>query len=78
MRKREERLIITFSTTAEAMAMEQYCRRNHIPGRLIPVPAHISAGCGLAWAAPLELQDKFLELLRDDGAGLRAAGVYRG
>lgn len=47
-----ERCIVTFPTTAAAMAMETVCRENGVPGRLIPVPRVITAGCGLCWAAP--------------------------
>ncbi|MEG0368785.1 MAG: DUF3343 domain-containing protein, partial [Hungatella sp.] len=54
MRIKEERLVITFHTTTEAMAAEQAFRLAGIPGRLIPVPRQISAGCGLAWSAPAE------------------------
>lgn len=50
MRKKEERLIITFRTTAEAIAMEKACKERAVPGRLIPVPKEISAGCGLCWS----------------------------
>lgn len=54
MRKKELRLVITFHTTAEAMAAERFCKEQGIPGRLIPVPRQLSAGCGLAWSAPVE------------------------
>lgn len=49
MRNKRKYKLITFRTTAEAMAMEKFCGTNNIPGRLIPVPREISAGCGLAW-----------------------------
>ena len=49
MRKKELKLVITFHTTADAMAMEKLCRQKSIPGRLIPVPRILSAGCGLSW-----------------------------
>lgn len=52
MRKKELRFIVTFHTTTSAMAMEKYCLANGIPGRLIPVPREISAGCGMCWSAP--------------------------
>lgn len=29
--------------------MEHKCEQQQIPGRLIPVPTQITAGCGLAW-----------------------------
>lgn len=57
MRKKELKLVITFHTTAEAMAMEKACKECNAPGRLIPVPRAISAGCGLAWCAELEDRD---------------------
>lgn len=53
MRVKEERIVITFHTTTEAMAAETTFRMQELPGRLIPVPRQISAGCGLAWSAPI-------------------------
>lgn len=49
MRERKQYMVLTFRTTAEAMAMEKKCGQQGIPGRLIPVPREITAGCGLAW-----------------------------
>jgi hypothetical protein len=49
MRRKRKYTVITFPTTADAMAMENFCRKRDIPGRHIPVPGEISAGCGLAW-----------------------------
>ena len=54
MRKREKRFVISFHTTADAMAAEKGCKEHGIEGRLIPVPRQISAGCGIAWSSPLE------------------------
>lgn len=45
------KLIVTFHTTTDAMAMEKMCKEQNIPGRLIPVPRALSAGCGLSWCA---------------------------
>ena len=44
-------LVVTFDATAAAMAAEKYCLERGVPGRLIPVPREITAGCGLAWKA---------------------------
>lgn len=52
MREKKLYTIITFNTTTEAMAMEKRCSLAGIPGRLIPVPREITAGCGLAWRMP--------------------------
>ncbi|MBR5588897.1 MAG: DUF3343 domain-containing protein [Phascolarctobacterium sp.] len=49
--------IITFATTTAAMAMENFCLENNLPGRLIPVPQEISSGCGVAWRVLVEDYD---------------------
>lgn len=53
---REKKLyqILTFSTTTAAIFMEKQCKEAGIPGRLIPVPRQITAGCGLAWRMTVE------------------------
>ena len=57
MREKQLRLIVTFHTTTSAMAMEKVCAERNVPGRLIPVPRDIKAGCGMAWSAPVEARD---------------------
>ena len=58
MRQKEWKLIITFHTTADAIAFEKACKEYGKPGRMIPVPRELSAGCGLAWCvAPSERAD---------------------
>ena len=47
MREKSMKLLVTFHTTAGAMAMEKYCKAQEAPGRLIPVPRSITAACGL-------------------------------
>lgn len=54
MRIKHEYVVITFNNTTEAMAMEKYCSEQLLPGRMIPVPQEISAGCGLAWRVKKE------------------------
>ena len=34
MRKKELKLVVTFHTTADAMAMEKACKENNTPGRI--------------------------------------------
>lgn len=67
MRKKELKLVVTFHTTADAMAMEKICMQENVPGRLIPVPRAISAGCGLAWCAPLTEQEHLTEVMQRHG-----------
>ena len=67
MRKKELKLVVTFHTTADAMAMEKACKEHNVPGRIIPVPRAISAGCGLAWCAELTDRDTLLTVLEKVG-----------
>lgn len=54
MREKKRYMIISFKTTRDAMEFEKKCMDHAIPGRLIPVPREITAGCGLAWRIPSE------------------------
>lgn len=63
MRTKSEACVVTFRTTAGAMAMEAACKREGLPGRLIPVPRSITAGCGLCWAAPPDAREETEELV---------------
>ena len=67
MREKRPALVITFPTTAAAMGCETLCIERGLPGRTIPVPGEVAAGCGLAWKA-LPADE---ELLRSE---LTAAG----
>ena len=67
MRSRERRLIVAFFSTHDAMAFEDYCVEQGAPGRLIPLPREISAGCGLAWSAPPGDGARVRELLDEAG-----------
>lgn len=63
LRNAEKRLVITFHTTAGAMAMEKLCKKNSISGRLIPVPREITSDCGIAWSMSPEDKDRLEALL---------------
>ena len=67
MREKILKLVITFHTTTDAMAMEKACKSHDIPGRLIPIPQEISAGCGLAWCTQLEQRDSLLAFMKKRG-----------
>ncbi len=67
MLKKKPTLIITFATTTQAMAMEKFCAQQGLPGRLIPVPREITAGCGLSWKAQPEDKDRLITALKDAG-----------
>lgn len=63
MRERQKKLVVTFRTTAGAMAMEKACGAQGVPGRLIPVPRTVTAGCGMCWAAPPDSREAVEELV---------------
>ena len=47
------------------MAAESVCREHGIPGRLVPVPREITAGCGLAWMSEPEQKETILAFFRE-------------
>ena len=63
MRERQERFVVTFATATGAMAMERACRAAGLPGRLIPVPRSITAGCGMCWSAPPSAREELEALV---------------
>ena len=65
MREKAFRAVITFDTTAAAIAMEKLCLSLDLPGRLIPVPREITAGCGLSWKALPEEKEHLLAALTE-------------
>lgn len=67
MREKKDQLVITFSTTTQAMKMEKFCLTSGIAGRLIPVPQEISAGCGLAWKAEPDMEETMKLTLQTAG-----------
>lgn len=74
MRAKELKLVVTFHTTADAMAMEKACKESGVDGRLIPVPRSISAGCGLSWCAGLDARNILTEVM--NRVGIEEDDVY--
>ena len=62
MREKKLWLVITFHTTAAAIAMEKLCRAQGLPGRLIPVPRELTADCGMAWRCEPSLRPQVVPL----------------
>ena len=69
MREKKDTLVVTFHTTTQAMAVEKYCQQNGLPGRIIPVPREITAGCGLSWKADPADREKLEAALGEAGLG---------
>lgn len=45
-------IVVSFSSTFDAMEAERLCQEAGVPGRIIPLPVQITAECGLAWSMP--------------------------
>lgn len=58
IRREGKRLVLTFHTTADAIAMERLCKQQNIPGRLIPVPRELTSDCGMAWSMSPEAAER--------------------
>lgn len=74
MRHKTPALVISFANVTEALAVERYCQAAGLPGRIIPIPREITAGCGLAWKAAPEDRDALSAALEREN--LTFAGVY--
>lgn len=59
----EHYIIITFDTTASAMAMDKLCTTNNMPGKISNLPGSLRAGCGICYKAPAWAEDQLMELL---------------
>jgi hypothetical protein len=65
LKSQERRLVITFHTTAGAIALEKLCKSKGIPGRLVPVPRSITSDCGIAWSMALEYRAAMEKAIAD-------------
>ncbi len=74
MKEKKPCAIVTFHTTAEAMAAERACREKEIEGKLIPAPRVLSSDCGIAWKSPAERRKELEEML--DAERIEHAGIY--
>ena len=74
MRVKHPKTVVTFSSTSDAMAMEAAARMHGLPGRIIPVPSEIDAGCGLAWSADAGERDILMAGIEQ--YGLSYEGVF--
>ncbi len=74
-REKRPTLVVTFPTTAAAMEAERRCQERNLPGRIIPVPREITAGCGLAWKAPPEAEARIRDVFQGEGLSWTAMEV---
>jgi len=74
MREKRLYVIVTFHTTAEAMATEKTCMKRGVEGRLITVPRALTADCGIAWQGLPETRAVLESTLND--AGIEYEGIH--
>ena len=67
MRQSREFLVITFSETTDAMAAEKVFAEKGIPGRIIPIPRQLSAGCGLSFKTEMGWKTGAEAVLKEAG-----------
>lgn len=73
-RKKENRIILTFESTTQALKTEARCKRYCISGKLIPVPRQLSAGCGMAWSSPVHDRENLMNMLSMEQ--IEVDGIY--
>lgn len=71
---KDPQVVVTFATVSDAMAVEDSARSRALPGRLAPIPAKISAGCGMAWCAQASKRAPLEGALRE--RGLSFEGIH--
>ena len=72
MRHRVPKLVISFESSTAAMAMESAARPGL--GRIIPLPAKINAGCGLAFCADPCDEEEIVKII--EGKGIAYSGIH--
>lgn len=75
MRQKKKQLVIAFATTSQALAAESLFARMQLPGRMIPLPPQIDAGCGLAWKSEPDEETALLAALERAGLSHTACRV---
>ncbi|MBQ9068337.1 MAG: DUF3343 domain-containing protein [Eggerthellaceae bacterium] len=64
---------------SDAMAFESASKLYGIPGRVIPVPSEVDAGCGMSWSAPVDQRGDLEAAIEEHGlanAGIHVVNLY--
>ena len=67
-------LLVSFPTTTDAMRLRMAADEFSLPGKLVPVPGSIKAGCGLGWRTQKEEKERLLDIMRQKG--IRTDGLF--
>lgn len=74
MREKKLHVVVTFYTTAEAMATERLCKTLGLSGKLFSAPRSVSADCGIAWKSGIENKERLTDELTK--AGIEVQGFH--
>lgn len=74
MREKRKCIVVTFYTTAEAMATKKLCKEKNIAGKTISAPRSLSADCGIAWCSDAQLGETLKTALSE--AKIECAGFH--
>ncbi len=66
MKEKTSCVIVTFHTSAEAMATRRICDSLGLPGKLISAPRAISADCGIAWKSPVSCRGELEQAIKEN------------
>lgn len=72
MIKKKTYLIVTFFTTAGAMAMEAHAANAGIPGKLISSPRKLSSDCGIAFRTEPEQKESIEAMIHREDLEIEA------
>lgn len=72
MRQKQRKVVFAFESTTMAMKMEKVMKEEGAPGRLIPVPKEITAGCGLSYIVEPERREEIESLMAAHGIEAQA------
>ncbi|MGI6685790.1 MAG: DUF3343 domain-containing protein [Bacillota bacterium] len=68
--------IFTFHSIHYALKLESSCKKENIPGKLIPVPRSISASCGTAFRAEVHDREKIEQVADKNGVEIEMVVEY--
>ena len=67
MLNKQQKLIVTYFTSSEAIATEKLCNEKGIPGgRIITTPRDITADCGMSFSIGIDQKEALMELLKSE------------
>ena len=74
MINQEKKIVITFSMQDDLMAMNRFCKKNNIDGKVIHIPQTLTAGYGLSYELDMKYKNTIEKTLKDNG--LFYEGIY--